>query len=149
MPIKLTGNRRVRGRGGPGSGVLRATRGGPAGPRRKKEGVFFVDRGSLIQYKALESSVHERRSVEAGRGALQVVGKGEGMRRLIAALALLGGALLVLPGCPGDARHNANHLQVLESNPRFLHENLDWVLMLDRPSSMHLSSEYWRLGPNP
>jgi hypothetical protein len=71
------------------------------------------------------------------------------MRRLIAALVLLGGALLVLPGCPGDARHNGNHVQVLEANGRYFHENVDWFFMLDRPSSMHLSSEYWRLGPNP
>jgi hypothetical protein len=71
------------------------------------------------------------------------------MRRLIIGLVLATGALLVLPGCPGDARHNANHMQALESETRFFHENFDWTLMTDRPSAMHFSSEYWRIGANP
>ena len=71
------------------------------------------------------------------------------MRRLIIAVAMAAGALLVLPGCPGDARHNANHMQMLESEASFFHQNFDWTFMIDRPSAMHLSSEYWRIGANP
>ncbi len=73
------------------------------------------------------------------------------MRRLIISLLLATGALTLLSGCfwPGAARHNANHWQVLEADLGYLHENFDWFWKMDRPTTLHLSHNYWRLHDNP
>jgi len=72
------------------------------------------------------------------------------MRRLILCAVLVVAVMTLLPGClTKDARHNANHYQVLEAQARYLHESWDWFWMLDRPSMLHLSHDYWRVGDQP
>ena len=73
------------------------------------------------------------------------------MRRLIISLVLVVGVMALLPGCftLTDARHNANHWKVFEADMGYLHENLDWFWMVDRPTAMHLSHNYWRMHDNP
>ena len=72
------------------------------------------------------------------------------MRRWSVALVLMAAVVPWLSGCfLGEARHDASHWQVLEADARFLHEDWDWFWKADRPSRMHLSHEYWRMGDQP
>ena len=72
------------------------------------------------------------------------------MRRLIIALLLLAGAVMLLPGCFfGEARHDAYHMQVLERDMQALHENWDWFWKSDRPTMLHLRQDYWHLTERP
>ena len=72
------------------------------------------------------------------------------MRRLIICVVLVVCAMTLLPGCfTRDARHNANHWQVLEADMRFLHQNWDWFWRWDRPTTLHLSHDYWRTLDQP
>jgi len=72
------------------------------------------------------------------------------MRRTIVGLALIGLVVTLLPGCPStNARHNANERAALEAQLGYLHENWDWFWMLDRPTRMHLSEGFWRIGEQP
>ena len=72
------------------------------------------------------------------------------MQRLIIALLLVVAVVMLLPGCfTSDARHNAYHVQVLQRDMHSIHENWDWFWRFDRPSTLHLSQDYWQMIERP
>jgi len=56
------------------------------------------------------------------------------MRKLI--LAMLAAVVCVtLSGCWFfDAAHNRRHYEVIKEDIKLIHQDLDWILLLDKPS---------------
>jgi hypothetical protein len=43
---------------------------------------------------------------------------------------------LTVPGCPGDAEHNARHIYIWERDVRLIHREWDAFWMEDQPSRL-------------
>ena len=63
------------------------------------------------------------------------------MRRLLLT-ALLGAFCLSMSGCWFfDAKHNRKHYKIIKEDVRLLHQDIDWLLLLDKES---VNDSYYR-----